>query len=134
VGGFDKLIRSGVATAHKLLGGFGGLEVEVEFEQWIGSDANGQPLYAGPKTLEAVVELATQPPRLSLATNKQVTPRARVTLLSMPSANGAEGRTEPIDSRDRFTLPDGQVGNVLAISGVFDPVTNAQYSVEMWIG
>ncbi len=132
--GYDKLVRDAVRTAHRLTGGVGGLQVDVEFEQWIASDENGQPEYATPKTLEAIVELQTLMPRPALATGKHVTPRAKVLLLSLPKAHGAADRTEPIDARDRFVLPDGTVCHILSISGVVDPLTDAPYAVELWVG
>ena len=91
-------------------------------------------IYGAGKTLQAIVELITMFPRPALATGKHVTPRARLTLLSLPKANGADGRIEPIDARDRFTLPNGLVAQVLTIDGVMDPDTDAPYSVSVWVG
>lgn len=132
--GFDALIRDAVKTAHKITSGAGGLQVQVLFEPWISSDENGEPQYDNAQKLQAIVELQTMVPRPALATGKHVTPRARLTLLSLPKANGSDGRIEPIDSRDRFTLPDGTVAQVLSIAGVVDPLTDAPYSVELWVG
>ena len=132
--GYDKLVRDAVKTAHRLTGGVGGLQVEILYEPWISTDENGQPEYGPSKKLEAIVELQTLMPRPALATGKHVTPRAKLTLLSLPKAHGAAERIEPIDARDRFTLTDGMVCQILSISGVVDPETDAPYSAEIWVG
>ena len=43
-------------------------------------------------------------------------------------------RPETIDPRDKIVLPDGTTGPILEVVGVTDPVTNAIYAVEVWMG
>jgi hypothetical protein len=54
--------------------------------------------------------------------------------LTPVAANGTTGRREPIDPRDRLTLPDGAVGNILAVEGLGDPDTNHNYFYQVYLG
>jgi len=50
-----------------------------------------------------------------------------VLILEPVDDNGATGRKEPIDPRDRITLPDGRILTQLLVEMVMDPETNRPY-------
>ena len=43
-------------------------------------------------------------------------------------------RPVAVDPRDKFVLPDGTTGPILDVVGVVDPVTNALYATEVFLG
>ena len=59
---------------------------------------------------------------------------AKVTILQPITANGTSGRTEPVDPRDKVTLPDGTVGPILDVAGLVNPDTGYPYMFEIWLG
>jgi hypothetical protein len=126
----DSLVRKGVALANKLTTS---LQLEVSHEAWIADDGEGQPQYALPVPYTAIVEEGGKARRSP--TGEVVYPQFSLTFLTPIEPNGASGRQEPIDPRDRLTLPDGRTGPILgAPSGVADPETNAAYAKEVAIG
>jgi hypothetical protein len=59
---------------------------------------------------------------------------ATVTIIGPVAANGADERREPVDPRDRITLPNGFSGPILDVGGVVDPDTGSPYSVQVILG
>lgn len=43
-------------------------------------------------------------------------------------------RPVAVDPKDRIVLPDSTTGPILEVVGVTDPVTNAVYATEVWLG
>lgn len=125
----DALVRSGVAIAKSVTAD---LQVTVEHEAWTGVDGYAAPTYASAKKRQALVERTQRVIRT--ATGENQVARVRVLFLEPIKANGADGRVEPIDPRDRLTLPDGTVGQILDVSGMFDPTTDAPYFCEVFCG
>lgn len=127
--GLDAIVRSGVALANRITDS---LQVDVTHEAWTGDDKYVKPTFAAAVTRSAIVEMR---PRLRrLASGKEVMAYAVVTFLVPIAANGAAGRREPIDPRDRITLPDGFTGPILEAVGVTDPTTNRPYVLEVVLG
>ena len=81
---------------------------------------------------QAVVERRQR--LIRTATGEQVMSRHRILFPRPIAANGASTRQEPIDPRDVLTLPDGDTGPILEVTGVVDPSTSAPYSFEVWMG
>lgn len=124
---FDALIRSAVATADRITAA---LQDAVTHEAWTGADAYGNPTYAAGVSRDAIVEY--NPAIQRLLTGQIVTATARVLFLRPIAANGASGRREPLDPRDRFTLPDGRQPPVLSVDGgLVDPSTGRSYFGEV---
>jgi hypothetical protein len=115
-------VRAGVALANSLTGS---LQVTVQHEAWTHSDKQGAPKFDAPIAQPALVEYKHQLYRMP--GGQEVTQRARVTFVGPIAGNGAEGRREPIDPRDRITLPDGTTGPILDVQGLADPATAGAY-------
>lgn len=127
--GLDALIRSGVALAKKVTAS---LQVTVTHEAWTGSDGYGLATYAYPRKRLALVE--RKQANIRTAGGETVLSRCMVLFLEPIKANGADGRTEPIDTRDRIILPDETTGPILAVNGMIDPTTDRPYYGEVWLG
>lgn len=127
--GFDDLVRSGINLANTLTST---LQVTVTHEAWTGKDVHGKPSYAAGVNRNAIVE------------HKQRWVRGRdsnviatmpvVTILGPITANGASGRKEPLDPRDRITLPDGRTGPIMDVKFIVDPDTGYPYMYEVTLG
>ena len=125
------ILRSGIATINTITAD-GELQVDVTLEAWTGSDSHGAPTYAAGVTIPAIVEMKNR--LINIANGEQVQSRATVTFVRPVTANGATGRREPIDPRDKITLPDGETGPILDVQGVFDSSTDAPYMLEVFLG
>lgn len=130
--GLATTLRNAVAVASRVTGGSGGVQCDVTHEAWTGRDGYGKPTYASGKTRKAIVERTQR--MIRTTGGNDVLSRARITFLDIIKANGATGRTEPIDPRDRFTLPDGTTGPVLDVIGVIDPSTERPFAHEVLLG
>lgn len=88
------------------------LLVDVVHEPWIGlADDYGKPEYDDPVVLKGLVQEGTR--QIRDAVGERITTRACITFFEPVPPNGAEGRREPIDPRDRFTLPSGYTGPIV---------------------
>lgn len=128
-------VRKGVATANKITRT---LQCYVIHECWVGNTTavngvkRGKSDYAvGIQRLALVEHYDTEG---SMPSMRETRIRAKVTFLGPIAGNGAEGRREPIDPRDRITLPDGFVGNVLDVKGLDNPETHFPYLYEVTLG
>jgi len=127
--GLQDIVRGGIATANAFTRS---LQVQAQHSPWIGSDATGEALF-GPPVVRNVLLEYKQSQRNTL-TGTTVVSRAKLTLLEPVSPNGASGRREPVDPRDRFLLPDGTDGPVVDVAGLMDPSSSAPYLFQVWIG
>jgi len=127
--GLADIVRSGIAIAKNVTAG---LQVEITLEAWTGNDAYGSSTYAAKVPLSAVVEEEQRLIRQD--TGDDVMSKTKVTILQPVTANGATGRREPIDPRDRIILSNGVTGPILDAKGLIDPSTNAPYMFEVWLG
>jgi hypothetical protein len=131
----DSIIRKLVGVAHKLTTP---LQATVVHEPWIGTEETpagkktGKPVYGTAVARLALVEYTDALSRRT--TGEEVKSRAKVTFLVPIEANGADNRQEPIDPRDRITLPDGTSGPILSINGLVDPSTEEPYLYEVSLG
>lgn len=127
--GFADIVRSGVATANRLTAS---LQVSVQHEAWIGTGDYAAPQYAEPASRPALVEMKQRERRL--ATGEVVVQVASVTIVGPLPAEGSEGRREPLDPRDRITLPNGYVGRIIDVRGLADPKTGQPYLYVVAVG
>jgi hypothetical protein len=125
----DDVVRSGVATIDSITGS---LQVLVSHEAWTGQSGTGTETFAAAVQRPAIVEKKAREHRLSNGRVLQTV--AYIAFLRPITANGAAGRIEPIDVRDKFTLPDGTTGPVIDTNAFLDPDTNAGYLHEVWLG
>ena len=126
---FNKLIAQGVAIANSLTES---LQANVTHEPWIDSGANGQPIFDSAVSRPAVVSYNRT--LIRTTEGEQVMQSATGMFLDLIEAHGAEGRREPVDPRDRITLPDGYKGPIVNVRGPVDPDTNAPYFLEVALG
>ena len=126
---FDDLIRTGVALADSLTGS---LQATVTHEAWIGSDEFGKASFATGVGRPAIVERRNRERQMS--DGRTILTTAKITFLRPIPANGATGRKEPIDSRDRLTLPDGSTDPVADVEALVDPDTGRGYYAVVYLG
>lgn len=129
--GFGTLIRSGISLAHSLTSGEDGIQVQVSHLAWTGQDVYGNPTFASPVTRNALLNRKV---RLLEKDGRTIELRSILTFLQPIPANGASGRQEPIDTRDKFIEPDGSYGEIVDIGGLVDRSTGHGYYHKVWIG
>ena len=127
--GFADLVANGVALADRLTGT---LQVNVSYEPWIGQNAFGDYEYGPAQFLPAIVE--RQSKMVIDLQGQEIRAEHVINILRPVSANGANGRDEPIDARDKFTLQDGSTGIIASVETLLNPVTNAGYYHIVSIG
>lgn len=119
---FANLVKNGVALANSLTSA---LQVGVTYRAWTGITAMGDYTYADPITVQALVEFKQQ--LVVDFSGNEVVSMHTINILQPISGNGAEGRTEPLDPRDLFTLPDGSTAKMATSETLVNPQTNAGY-------
>lgn len=128
--GLDDIVRAGVALADSITTT---LQVAVSHEAWTGQDAFGEATYAAATFPLAIVEQKVSQVRSRL-TGQMIMTKAKVSFLRPIAPNGAAGRAEPVDTRDRITLPDGFTGPIVAVNSLTDPTTSRGYLTEVYLG
>lgn len=126
--GLGSIIRNALKTAQTVTGGSDGLQAEIQIAAWTGQDGYG-PTYASAKRYTALVERRQIPVRV--ASGEVLLSQARIVILQPLKAQGSANRTEPIDLRDKITLPDGTVTRILDVRGVVDPTTDRPFAHEV---
>jgi hypothetical protein len=127
---FATTIRKGVALADKLTAS---LQVTVKHYHWTGTGDQGEAVYTSNYTpRKAVVEYHQRLRRL--VGGQEVMQQAVITFPRPILAHGATGRVEPIDSRDKLVLPDGNYFPILDVEGVLDPKTGKPYAFVVILG
>ena len=120
----DGIIRDAVALAKDLTAQ---AQADITLEAWTAHGTSGAaPTYAAGVTIPAMVDEETESFRTTLG---EVIPvKAVIRILQPVAANGADDREEPIDPRDRITLPSGTVGApIMGAGGLVDPSTGRPY-------
>ena len=121
------VVRSGVRVANKLTAS---LQVPIQHSAWIGQDDYSKALYSPVASIrQAIVEMG--PVAVRTTRGEIVFAKAKVTIIGPIPDNGASGRSEPIDPRDKIILPDGSVGDILEMSAPIDPATMRPYYYEV---
>jgi hypothetical protein len=113
-----------------------GLEGTVTHEAWIGQDSAGDPIYDAPRERKAMIQEGPFPVR-RLPTGDVMEARVGMVFTEEIPPNGAEGRREPIDPRDKFTLRYGQLDalelHMVEIPGsVTNPATELPFQNSAW--
>lgn len=125
----DDIIRNGVATANRLTAS---LQPVVSHSAWLRGDGVGGSVYAAPISRQALVERKHKIMRD--AQGQEIAVSHLISFLYPIAANGAAGRTEPVDPRDKIVLADGTTGDVVAVEGFDDPDTDKSYFLQVWLG
>lgn len=126
----DAIVRSAVATAKRVVGS---LLTTVEHEAWIrASNKYAAPGFDPKVQRQAFVSEEQRMRRLP--NGQEVMQRASILFVEALPPNGAAGRNEPIDSRDRITLTSGLTGPILYAGAPIDPTTGRGYFTEVVLG
>lgn len=127
--GLDSVVRAGIRIADKVTKT---LQADVTLEAWTGTGRGGVSTFAAAVAIPALVEIKQ---RLIRDTKGNlVMSRANVTFTKPIVPNGATGRREPVDPRDKITLPDEETGLILDVEGMTDPSTSAPYMLQIFLG
>lgn len=127
--GFADIVRNGVALADSLTTT---LQDAVTYEPWVSINGFGDDSYGSPQSIPAIIERGA---RLVVdAEGREIRAEHTINLLRPIAANGAVGRDEPIDGRDKFTLSDGSTGRIAAVESLVNPATGAGYYHIVSIG
>lgn len=128
--GLDAIVRNAIRIGKQAAGD---LIVTVQHEPWIGADMYKQPSYAAAEDRAAIVDVRRE--QIAGGGDTETVQNIVVTFLDPFVAQGADGRREPVDPRDRITLPDGTVAPIVEIRGsALDPTTNLPFMVEVVLG
>lgn len=117
-----EILATGIGIADSLTKGVQGT---CTLEAWTASDGRGARTYAAPVTFRAVVDTTRKE---VIRNGKEVIIVATVVIVGDLAPNGAAGRVEPVDPRDRITLPDGTTGTILSSPGApINPLTGRAF-------
>lgn len=127
-----ELLEIGVSIAHGLTPG---AQSTCILEQVIGLGPSGDFEYDDPIEVSAVVDYTN---KVSIRGGQIVTVSATVTVLERVEPNLAvidPPRKNPIDPRDKLTLPDGTTGPIISVPGaVNNPRTGTGFIQVIEIG
>jgi hypothetical protein len=112
----------------------GSFQCNVVLERWTGQSGSGTPQYDDYIVLEAIVEYK-QTQRRTTAGSEQVS-RAELTITYPipPMVPSNSERVEPVDQKDRITLPDGTTSPIIDVEGVADPTTGRPFYTIIFLG
>jgi hypothetical protein len=127
--GLEAIITSGIATAKTITSD---LQPNVTHAAWTANTSQGKPTYATGVLLPALEEGDER--MIRLPTGEEASSHTKLTILQPVTANGATGRREPIDGRDKFTLSNGTVARVLQVKSLTAKSTTAPFMLEVWCG
>lgn len=106
----------------------------VTHHAWVGQDSWGKPYYATPPITRRAIYESKHESKFDTNTGSVVQVKGKLIFLDPVAPNGYEGRIEPIDNRDLIILPDGTSGPIYKPEGLYNPVTDAPFLIELWIG
>jgi hypothetical protein len=128
--GLDAVVRKSIQLAKRVTSD---LLVTVTHEPWIGNDLYGQPQFAASEDRQAFVDYRQR--KFTSEGGTETVQAVVVTFVDPFDAQGADGRQEPVDTRDRITLPNGRTARIIEVRGAaIDPTTNLPYMVEVVLG
>lgn len=109
------------------------LQANISLTRWEGDDGFGGVVNTeGALTVASLIDQQIR--QRTLRNGRIVTTQATVTILRPLAANGASGRIEPIDPRDRIVLPDGATGPIVDTEGLLNPDTSRPYFGTVYLG
>jgi len=134
---FSALIREvGLPIIDEMTSSLQGV---IALSAWTGTDDYSKPTYANAVFIPAIIEDQTHLRRVGrskqdVVDGQEVVQKAMVTIPRPVAPNGAANRKEPIDPRDKITLPNGYTGPIMNINGIIDPATGLPYMFEIGLG
>ncbi len=118
------VVRNAVACAKSVTSA---LQADITHEAWTAPGTSGAPpTHAAGVTIPALID--QRPTAFRTALGLVIAVKAVIHILQPITANGAADREEPIDPRDKITLPNGTVGApIMGAGGFVDPSTGLPY-------
>ncbi len=127
--GLQDVIASAVSIAKSVTAD---LQANVTFEAWTGQTSQGMPTFASSVTLPALIEGSRRVIRMP--DGDEAFASHKLTILQPVTDTGSANRREPVDVRDKFTLPDGRDVQVLRVDGLERKSTTGPFMLEIWCG
>ncbi len=124
------IVRNGVALAKTLTTS---LQGTISIYPWESPNSTyGGPTYGTAVSIPAVIDESIRFRRMS--DGQEILQKAEITILQPLTANGASGRSEPIDPRDKIVLPSGYTGPIRYVNGPIDSSTGYPYMFTIILG
>lgn len=123
------IFRKGIAIVDKLTSA---LQATVTIQRWISQTPTGDPVYDTAFTENAVITIGAG--FIYGPSGELIKTKAMIQIPRPLTPQGAPNREEPIDPRDKITLPNGVTGPVVRTDGVIDPTTGEPYAIDIWLG
>jgi hypothetical protein len=130
--GLAAAIRAAVEAVRVATEGPAGLQVNVTHEAWVGKDGRAKPIYATAVSRAALVQYRR--PQEQRTEGQPITHRAILSFLGPIQPVGIPGRREPVDPRDKFTLPDGTTGPIVDVQSMPAADNHAPYLTVVYLG
>lgn len=127
--GLLDVLRNGIALADSLTQD---LQDTVTHEAWVGQDFNGKPVFATGVTRAAIVERKVR--IVKGIDGREIQSTHYVGFLRPIAPNGADGRQEPVDPRDRITLSNGSTSPIVSIDGFMDRAYDRPMYSQIFLG
>lgn len=125
-------VRTMVAVANSMTAP---LQPTVTHYAWTGQSGTGKPIYVLIGVArKALVEHRTR--RIVTAQGQEILAEHQLLFLEPVPAQGASGRIEPIDPRDKIVLPNGTTAPIVHIGGFADAGSSIgdTFYHEVWLG
>lgn len=122
------VLRSGVKIADSTTKA---LQAEVTFEHITGHDPYGEPIFGPPQKILALCDWRQK--EVSTLGGQLTVSRIIVTFLNVDDVSRVTNG-EGIDNGDRITLPAGETGPILDMSGFIDAGTGQPLATEVYLG
>jgi len=130
--GLATAIRQQLEAVRVATAGPDGLQVNVVHEPWIGQDGRVKPIFDTAVTRPALVQFRR--PQQLRSEGQQIAARVILSFFGPVAPNGAIGRREPFDPRDKITLPDGTTGPIVDVQSMPAPDTNEPLLTVVYLG
>jgi hypothetical protein len=122
------ILRGGVEIANQQTKS---LQAKVKFEKYVSSGGSGEAIYKSAVYLDAIVEWKQKQVR-TMGGTLDVS-RASVLFIDIAQLLKATNK-EGVDDNDRITLPGGETGPILDMSGFIDAGTKIPIATEVFLG
>lgn len=126
--GLLNVLRSGVKTANKVTAD---LQSSFTFRKALSSDGAGGMTYGDPVSIPAIIEDKQEEVRTLGGEISQS--KTHITVLDVAKLSAATNG-EGIKEQDEIVLANGEIGQILSISGFIDRETELPIVTEIYLG
>lgn len=131
--GYEQLIRDSIAGI--MVPQLASMNITVQHEAWVGDDGRGADEFAAAVARQALLEVKQE--QVYTRSGTLATSMATLIFLSTiedTTPNTGKQRLQPVDPRDRITLPDGTVAPIIDAAGFIDSGTERPFVNEVKLG